>query len=295
MWESIAAADFLRHEGHWTVRESGARYFEPFGAEENGTPWRSFQAWRADLDALLLRRARQAGVSVRQPCRARRPLVRKGRVAGVGTTDGPVAARFVLDAAGGRHWLARHLNLPVERHSSRLIARYGYVKDQGPDDAPTLRMKPCGWTWTARVRPDLYAWTQLRFSSQETGGIPEPMPDRERRVDVTWRIASPTAGPGFFLIGDAAAVLDPASSHGVLKAMMSGMLAAHYIVQVIQNGAEEEMAAQAYHDWLRRWFLHDTAMLRQRYPARFTDQERGQPVFFGAQNRGRPGTSTTSE
>jgi flavin-dependent dehydrogenase len=53
---------------------------------------------------------------------------------------------------------------------------------------------------------------------------------RRRGADVTWRIISPAAGPGFFLVGDAVAVLDPASSHGVLKALMTGMMAAHLIL-----------------------------------------------------------------
>lgn len=38
-------------------------------------------------------------------------------------------------------------------------------------------------------------------------------------------MARAVAGPGWFLAGDAAAVLDPASSHGVLRAVLTGFRA----------------------------------------------------------------------
>jgi len=63
-------------------------------------------------------------------------------------------------------------------------------------------------------------------------------------------------GQGYFVVGDAAAVLDPSSSHGVLKALMSGMMAAHLIGR-IYAGAEEERARAAYQSWGSGWFDHD--------------------------------------
>ncbi|MBA4535538.1 hypothetical protein H1196_23700 [Brevibacillus halotolerans] len=52
-------------------------------------------------------------------------------------------------------------------------------------------------------------------------------------ADMTWRVITQLGGPGgYFLIGDAATVLDPASSHGVLKAVMSGMMAGNLIAQM---------------------------------------------------------------
>ena len=81
-----------------------------------------------------------------------------------------------------------------------------------------------------------------------------------RGADVSWRL-SDAAGSGFFLAGDAAAMLEPASSHGVLKAIMSGMMAAHLAARVLRDGAAPEEAAAAYRDWLRGWFVADVARL----------------------------------
>ncbi|MDQ3974699.1 MAG: hypothetical protein M3276_10310, partial [Actinomycetota bacterium] len=73
------------------------------------------------------------------------------------------------------------------------------------------------------------------------------------------------AGPGYFLAGDAAAVLDPACSHGVLRALLSGMYAAHLIARVGADPSRQGVAASAYRTWMRRWFHHDAAALRKMY------------------------------
>jgi flavin-dependent dehydrogenase len=261
----------------------------PFGKNsEAGPPWRGFQAWRAHFDALLLQRARDAGATVYQSCGAVDLLRGKaGRVTGVvkspkrsgieRTISAKLRARFVVDATGGRHWLARRLALAIERHSPRLIARYGYVDGTCPgrDETPGLVADSDGWTWTARVRPRRYAWTRL--SLRDSKGEQHLLPPEELRgdglhqwgkvrgADVGWRVVVPAAGQGYFLVGDAAAVLDPASSHGVLKAIMSGMMAAHLIAQVVCYDASESAAAQRYSDWIRLWFDHDVAGLLALY------------------------------
>jgi flavin-dependent dehydrogenase len=268
----ILNADFLRHEGHWISWDDPV-HFEAFGMDERGA-WRGFQVWRADFDAILLRRARQLGVVIKQPCRVLRPLIEKGRVAGVATNEGTIRARVVVDASGSRQWLAQQLRLTVLKSSPRLIARYGYALGTcaTPDETPTLIADRQGWTWTARVKPEMYAWTRLSFdnSKPEAGWLPESLRGLEprgrmRAADVTWRIATPTAGTGYFLVGDAASVLDPASSHGILKAIMSGMMAAHLIVKMAQHQAEEAGAAQAYSSWMQDWFEHDTKRLKEMY------------------------------
>jgi flavin-dependent dehydrogenase len=266
------AAGFLRHMGHW-VQWEGERRFVPFGADDTG-PWRGFQAWRADFDAILLHRAREVGVTVRQPCPALRPMVKANRVVGVATAQGPLLAPFVVDAAGSRHWLARQLRLKIERYSPCLIARYGYVEGECPtrDEAPALVADPTGWTWTAKVRPRLYHWTRLSFGNHktDTGWLPEEfaglnLKGKIHGAEVTWRVAMSPAGPGYFVVGDAAAVLDPASSHGVLKAIMSGMLAAHLITRIACHALNEHQAAQTYCQWVYKWFVRDVRKLRELY------------------------------
>ena len=82
---------------------------------------------------------------------------------------------------------------------------------------------------------------------------------------MTWRRVTPAAGPGYFLVGDAAAVLDPAASHGVLKAVMSGILAGHTIAQILHHQIGDWHAAHAYDRWMDDWFANDERRLRELY------------------------------
>ena len=78
-------------------------------------------------------------------------------------------------------------------------------------------------------------------------------------------MAARAAGPGWFMVGDAAAALDPTSSHGVLKAIISGMTAGHLMAAVLDGKAPPEATAAAYHEWLAGWFSEDAAKLTQFY------------------------------
>jgi flavin-dependent dehydrogenase len=201
-----------------------------------------------------------------------RPTVDNGRVTGVAGPEGSIRCRFVVDASGGRHWLARRLGLGIEFRSPRLTAWYGYCNGDCPsrDEAPQIQADDQGWVWTARVAAGRYAWTRLLLD----GGSGPPAPPgelaglepdgRSRASDVTWRSVPRSAGPGYFVAGDAAWVLDPASSHGVLKALMSGIQAGDCIDRSIK-GAGDLQASHAYSNWMDGWFRHDLSVLRKLY------------------------------
>jgi 2-polyprenyl-6-methoxyphenol hydroxylase-like FAD-dependent oxidoreductase len=275
--ESVQAAGFLRHKGHW-VKWAGTSRFEPFGAGGRDR-WRGYQAWRADFDMILLKRARKLGVRVIQPCRAERVLLNSTRVCGVMTSAGDINSAFVVDGAGDRQWLAGQLDLHLERRSPKLIARYGYVRGACPerDEAPAVVADSDGWTWTARVKPNIYQWTRLSLSRETIKQSSQEPPaefkrlescGRARGADVTWRAVTRPAGAGYFIVGDAASVLDPASSHGVLKALMTGMMAAHSIRQIV-GGTDESLITKAYCRWFRGWFEHDVSKLKELYATVF--------------------------
>jgi flavin-dependent dehydrogenase len=270
--EPVLKAGFLRHTGNW-VKWEAEKHFVPFGADDSGA-WLGFQAWRADFDTILLNQAKSLGVTVIQPCQAFRLLVEKSIVVGVETSHGSFRASQVVDAAGSYHWLARQLELLIHYHSPRLIAYYGYATGECPlrDDAPAIIADSEGWTWTARVRPLLYQWTRLSLVSQkmQKDWLPEEFHKlkshrRMQAADVTWRIVSQPAGLGYFMVGDAAMVLDPASSHGVLKAMMSGIMAGHLIAEEFFGNLTHTQAAGHYCQWIRHWFQQDVENLNKLY------------------------------
>ena len=199
--------------------------------------------------------------------------MRDGRLEGVETAGGLIRARMVVDATGATRWLGRTLGVNSQARSPRLIARYGYMDGSCPayDDAPSLVGDRSGWTWTALVRPELHQWTRVSFDGPPRSDWTPPhlsaLTPRapSRGADVTWRMADRAAGTDWFMVGDAAATLDPTSSHGVLKAIISGMTAGHLIAAVLADRAPAEGAAAAYHDWFAGWFSTDAANLTQFY------------------------------
>ena len=270
--DAVLAAGFLRFDGNW-VECKGATTFEALKPASTGTT-RGLQAWRQEFDAILLERARQLGVQIVQPGRALRPIVSGSRVAGVETDAGKLESAFVIDAAGRGNWLARHLNLEIQTRSPRLIAHFAYMEGECPvrDDNPGFFVDEAGWTWTARVRPGLYNWTRLNvednsidqnFSPAEFASL-RPT-GRVQTADVTWRLVPECAGDGYFLCGDAAAVLDPTSSHGVVKAIMSGAHAADLIVKITRREMEAREAAASFRELFSTWFEHDVAQLKKQH------------------------------
>jgi len=269
--KDVLAAGFLRHEGHWAAWGVPSR-FVPFGSDRRG-PWRGFQLWRPVFDSLLLEHARLKGTHVLRPSLAVTPIVEGHCVTGVQWSGGAVRTRFVIDATGRRRWLAKALGLPLDRRSRRLIAWFGYARGSCPprDAAPAISADASGWTWTAQVWPGVYEWVRLALDgsrltadwrpSEFAGLVPW---HRASGADVSWTRVRPAAGPGYFLAGDAAAVLDPASSHGVLAALMSG-LAVAYAAAAVVRGASPTKAAKGYDAWIRARFLQETAELSRMY------------------------------
>lgn len=268
----ITSAGFLRHRGTWVQWEEDLQ-FVPFGEDKSGV-WHGFQAWRADFDAIFLERAKAIGVEVLQPCRASRVIAHQGRAIGVATSQGCFKGAIVIDAAGSHHWLAKQLGLTVQPYSPLLIAHYGYAQGSCPlrDEAPAIVADERGWTWTAKVSADHYQWTRLSLhpDPRSKDWLPPEFSElkpvgRSQVADVTWRKVDSAAGPGYFLIGDAASVVDPASSHGVLKAIMSGIMAGYLIGLIFEDPDREHQAAQEYCRWIQGRFFNDIKKLKQLY------------------------------
>jgi flavin-dependent dehydrogenase len=271
--DAFLAQGFPRYPGH-LVRWGGPERFEPFGQDAGG-PWLGFHAWRPTFDRILLDRAQSLGVEVRQPCQVRGPVAAGDVAAGLDTDAGPIRAGVVVDATGRWRAVSRWLGLRWTNRGPPRRAWYGYATGAGAtgrEEIPALTADGDGWTWVARVRERTYSWVRVNFdqSRPPDGWLPPELAGLDPHglpagADVTGRIADEPAGPGYFLVGDAAAVLDPASSHGVLKALMSGMLAGYLIGQVCRRRADPAAAAARYCRWVRDWFDRDTAGLDTLY------------------------------
>lgn len=272
VWQRIEQLAFIRHTGtcvSWGKTSS----FVAYGEDERG-PWRGLQVQRSEFDAVLLARAKEVGVHVIQPCVPKHILYNSDRVVGLNTDHGYIFSTFVVDATGGRQWMASQLGLAFEHASPPLYARYGYRQGDFAlaRDAPYMAADKKGWTWIARVQHSTYQWTRLDFDGSQrpsdwcpAGLIELSEVESSRGADVTWCISEQTCGLGFLLSGDAAFVLDPASSHGVLKAIMTGMMASECVIKALQSTGSEHQFLANYHQWVSAWFWSDVQELARQY------------------------------
>jgi 2-polyprenyl-6-methoxyphenol hydroxylase-like FAD-dependent oxidoreductase len=158
--------------------------------------------------------------------------------------------------------------LRVRNISPKLVARYAYTSEACDLRAiPEFREHASGWTWLARVKDDRCQCVQL--SLDPNARPPDPPPPfpaaRFRGADVTWRWVPGCAGPGYFLCGDAAAVLDPAASSGVARALASGLKAADLIADVCSKKLDAGAAAADYRRWCANQFVDQATQLAARY------------------------------
>jgi flavin-dependent dehydrogenase len=263
--ESVVNARFIRFPG-WMLDRSSERTFIPF--TRSGLRF-GFQAWRSQLDSILLTQAQRAGVTV-LPSAGRSEIMLSGdRIVGLRTAGRQYSCRHLIDASGSSRWLSRKLGLRVRKLSPRLVAEYGYIwGDCEFGTLPEFHEHACGWTWLARVRSDCCQC--VRLSLEADAGLPPLQPPfnrltRLRGADVTWRLVQDCAGPGYFLCGDAAATLDPSASSGVARAMAAGVKAADFIADVLAREAGEEDASRAYREWLTREIATQAVQLATRY------------------------------
>jgi flavin-dependent dehydrogenase len=269
--EQLCGHAARRFDGQW-VHWHGPPRFNGFGGDKRGA-WQGFHIERALLDTTMLSQAAALGAEIHQPCRALRVLTQANRVIGLETDNGCIYATCLIDASGARGWLSGQLGLPIHHCSAPLLARYGYLQGRSATYATTAHLlaDPDGWTWITQVEDCLLHWTRLTFE-KNTRPVTLPKALRAlpavgtlRGADVTWRITPAAAGAGYFLVGDAANRLDPASSHGVLKALMSGMQAAQAVTGCLRQPALQPLVQRQYRQWLNDGFSHDMAQLRDFY------------------------------
>jgi flavin-dependent dehydrogenase len=265
---SILNEGFLRYEGIWTLR-AGKRRFTPFGSDSRGK-WMGFQVDRARFDAILLERAHQNGAHIFWCCAHAVRRTPCGVL--IESQLGQLKCRVVIDATGSRRWVARQFGLDTLRRSPTILARYGYREGQVPhlSQCPIFSIREKGWHWFAKVAANRYQWISASWATDSHPSMPEEMKPLHpaspvRGSDVTWRMLCSAAERDFFAVGDAAAIVDPASSHGILRALASGLMAAHCIKSIFSAPRSACGIAQLYSDWIHRGFTRDTNRMKQIY------------------------------
>jgi flavin-dependent dehydrogenase len=194
----------------------------------------------------------------------------------VNCDQGQLRSHVLVDGTGSQRLMAAQLGSQAILCSPRIVARYGYRAGDAPrlSSRPLFTVKQSGWQWIARVRPGVYQWMNACWGDDRPDGDDIPRQLRELRetapargADVSWRILREPASRGLFDVCDAAALVDPSSSHGVLRALSTGIMAAHCIQAQLRGTAKASAAEAFYSGWVRRWFAADCDRLSGIYSA----------------------------
>ncbi len=238
----------------------------------------AFNMARIHLDAMLVDAARDEGATVRTEC-ALRSIVSRGNDGVEAVTDvGTVRARWMIDASGQASVLGREFGTRRYHSFLRNVAYFdhfeGVVRPSGEaHQCFGLTILDEGWFWLIPLDDTR---TSVGFVARESlhRSLNVPAEDRywwavERTPILAERMANargpsscrvisdftyrcdPFAGPGFFLIGDAAAFLDPVWSTGVTMGLLAAEQAAAGVIRM-SRGSRPTTECARYESWARR-------------------------------------------
>ena len=267
-------AEFLM--GHGRDPSCYAWFHNALGA--GGGEGVAFNLERAPFDAMLAREAERAGAGIRQKTRVRRiTRLEDGAVTVVATDrDGgeqEIHGRILLDASGQGTVVARHLGTRRVLPDLRKVSYYGHyrgVRRGSGETAGMLTVVMCREGWFFLIPLDEET-TSVGLVMEEQAFREAGIPAREmlswalRRCPVmaqrcenaeplqTTGVAAdfsytcrPYAGPGYFLIGDAATFVDPIFSTGVCLGMMAARDAAKRTAKILLGSADPRPLRRSY-------------------------------------------------
>ncbi|MGI5186150.1 NAD(P)/FAD-dependent oxidoreductase [Dactylosporangium sp. CA-152071] len=262
-----------KNQGTWGFRFAESSLYEY-----------AYQVRRADFDALLLARARELGVLVVEEATVKEPVFDGERVVGVAYTERgnkdvkTVRCTMLVDASGQNHLLGKQFDLVRWHEDLRNIAVWTYYQGcnlYGGTKAGDIvaENRPSGWFWfiplsdgtvsVGYVTPieeykasgkrleDIYAEEMARTEEIKT------LTAGARRVSGfrTIRDWSYTCerfhGPGWALVGDAAAFVDPLLSTGVTLALRGANALAEAIDVVLDDPSAETKMLDWYENSYR--------------------------------------------
>ena len=262
--------------------ERGYNVFS-FGRALGESPPHSYQVWREDLDQMLFEHARESGADARegQEVVAIEQRGPRDALIEVKADDGArsaIAARYVIDASGRDAFLSSRRKLKRrnrEHQSAAIFGRFASAARRPGEDAGNVSIYRFehGWMWMIPL-PDgsmsvgAVCWpdylkrrrgdtrTFLLETLRQSEGLWQRLEGAELVDEV--RVAgnysydsARMAGPGWILIGDAFAFLDPVFSSGVFLAMDSAEKAVEVVDGALREPSREKALQRAMEKRLR--------------------------------------------
>lgn len=230
---------------------------------------------RASFDQVLLDAAREAGAEVHQGAAVDRILKLAENEVVVELDGEELSARHLIDASGQATVVARHLNTRQVLDSPHLrkVAYFahfeGASRPAGPAGGdPYIVMCEEGWFWMIPIDErrtsvglviDAGVSRSLAIPANQmlAWGIERCPAVRQRMehangpgtndviANFSYR-CRPCAGPGYFLVGDACAFVDPIFSTGVCLAMIAARQAAQLTLVLLRGATTSKKAGRDY-------------------------------------------------
>ena len=230
---------------------------------------------RAEFDEMLLREARAAGAEVREEVSVDKIMELSDGAVSVLAGGEVLRGRYLIDASGHGTVVGRHLRIrkPINDSNLHKVAYFEHFNNverlPGAETGhPSIFMSTEGWFWLIGLderktsvgfvadpelckRVGVPANRMLAWAVARCPVVRGRMAHASREVgnhvlaDFSYT-CRPYAGPGYFLVGDAAAFLDPVFSTGVTLAMMSGVEAARHTIALIGGSIRPTAARRQY-------------------------------------------------
>ena len=259
-----AGADFE------AANERGYNVFS-FGRALGDSPPHSYQVWRQDFDKLLYDRARECGADAREgqavlAVEQRGPRESHLQIQADDGTRYTLQARYAIDASGRDALLSSKKKLKRKNRlhqSAAMFSRFSRAALRPGEDAGNVSIYRFehGWMWMIPL-PDgsmsvgAVCWpdylkrrrgeTRAFFieTLKQSTGLWQRLEGAELvdEVRVTGNYSYDStrmAGPGWILVGDAFAFLDPVFSSGVYLAMDSAERAVEVVDGALRDAARE--------------------------------------------------------
>ncbi len=236
------------------------------------SPPHAYQVWRQDLDKMLYEHSRECGADAREGHEVMAVDQRGPRESrlDVRTDEGrsySIQSRFVVDASGRETFLAakKRLRRKNEKHQSAAIfGHFRGAERRSGEDAGNISIYGFehGWMWMIPL-PDgvmsVGAVCRPDYLKQRKGRTLEFLFDTLKLSPGLWRRiesaelignearvtgnysydCSHMGGPGWILVGDAFAFLDPVFSSGVYLAMISAEEAVAMVDGALRDPSRE--------------------------------------------------------
>ena len=294
-------ARLYTHDGH------ASRYVD-FTDVREVTRAQTYQVCREEFDQILLERAREVGVDVREEsnviaCEFTRDAAILDVASRIDGATRRVRVRAIVDATGRGGLIARKFNLRTEEPRLANIAIYSHytgvprLESERPDDIRLVARSDAGWFWLIPISKELTSVGVVlpkMLYHRLANGSPEESFDRTisdtpvladlmRNAKREWPVrvekdfsysASSYAGDRWVLAGDAGSFLDPVFSTGVSIALESGIEAAAVLHRALLKNDFSAASFAAFSRRQRRRFRRFRRFVVGFYTPQFRD------VFF---------------